>query len=412
MRNRKSCFSMMMRANNYCWSVRSRTLFCAVLCFTWLSNAHTIEESETSGSNTVARSLPITYDELPSPSAETTSAGQKQQSKALYRVSCPGLTECVPLAECPELLLEISRQCYRGDFSLSCGVNEYEPHVCCPRVVTSPTFNDQRAPAACGKSIVQGDFYNGLGAYPFVARIGFKNTKTGTFIFPCSGSIIARQIVLTSAHCALAKAESHRLSSVRVGDYDTRTDPDCGSTGFCAPVAINHAVSQIIVHPDYIEGQYHHDIALLILRTPINYTVAAQPICLHARKQDLTVGRRVQIIGWGKLSTSAAKSPELQSLEVPLTSWDKCVRAYASTGALQSPQSIDGEWMCAGGEGRDACHGFGGAPLIIRDQGRYAQIGIMSFGAETCGALNMPSVYTSIAHYAPWIEANSPKVFV
>ena len=64
---------------------------------------------------------------------------------------------------------------------------------------------------------------------------------------------------------------SHR-SSVRVGDYDTRTDPDCGSTGFCAPVAINHAVSQIIVHPDYIEGQYHHDIALLILRTPINYT--------------------------------------------------------------------------------------------------------------------------------------------
>lgn len=124
----------------------------------------------------MARSLPITYDELPSPSAETTSAGQKQQSKALYRVSCPGLTECVPLAECPELLLEISRQCYRGDFSLSCGVNEYEPHVCCPRVVTSPTFNDQRAPAACGKSIVQGDFYNGLGAYPFVARIGFKST--------------------------------------------------------------------------------------------------------------------------------------------------------------------------------------------------------------------------------------------
>uniref|UniRef100_A0A182PE86 ethanolamine-phosphate cytidylyltransferase n=1 Tax=Anopheles epiroticus TaxID=199890 RepID=A0A182PE86_9DIPT len=374
--------------------------------------AHTIEESETPGSstNTAARSIPITYDDPASPSVETTAA--LKESKALYRVSCPGLSECVPLAECPELLLEISRQCYRGDFSLSCGVNEYEPHVCCPRV-TSPPFNDQRGSAAtCGKSIVQGDFYNGLGAYPFVARIGFKNTKTGTFIFPCSGSIIARQIVLTSAHCALAKAESHRLSSVRVGDYDTRTDPDCGSTGFCAPVAINHAVSQIIVHPDYIEGQFHHDIALLILRTPINYTVAAQPICLHARKQDLTVGRRVQIIGWGKLSTSATKSPELQSLEVPLTSWDKCVRAYASTGALQSPQSIDGEWMCAGGEGRDACHGFGGAPLIIRDQGRYAQIGIMSFGADTCGALNMPSVYTSIAHYAPWIEANSPKTFV
>lgn len=61
-------------------------------------------------------------------------------------------------------------------------------------------------------------------------------------------------------------------SSVRIGDYDTRTDPDCGNTGFCAPAAINHAVSQIIVHPDYVDGQYHHDIALLILRTAINYT--------------------------------------------------------------------------------------------------------------------------------------------
>ncbi|XP_053692139.1 venom protease [Sabethes cyaneus] len=333
-----------------------------------------------------------------------------REFKSTYRIGCPGGSECVALAECPQLLLETARQCYRGDFSLSCGVNELEPYVCCPKLVHNKY--DDRADGGCGKSIVQGDFYHGLGAFPFVARIGFKNTKTGTFIYPCSGSIIARQIVLTSAHCALAKADSHRLSSVRIGDYDTRTDPDCGNTGFCAPAAINHAVSQIIVHPDYVDGQYHHDIALLVLRTAINYTVAAQPICLHRRRQDLTVGRRVQIIGWGKLSTSGTKSPELQSLEVPLTSWDQCVRAYTTTGALQSSKSIDGEWMCAGGEGRDACLGFGGAPLIIRERSRYAQIGIMSFGAETCGAPNMPSVYTSIAHYAHWIEANTPTTFV
>ncbi|XP_058449201.1 venom protease [Malaya genurostris] len=355
--------------------------------------AHSIVESETSGSASVYRAGSPVFG---------------QESRSLYRISCPGRSECVPLAECPELLLETARQCYRGDFSLSCGVNELEPHVCCP---TQNKYDDQ-ADTGCGKSIVQGDFYSGLGAYPFVARIGFKNIKSGSFIYPCSGSIIARHIVLTSAHCALAKAESHRLSSVRIGDYDTRTDPDCGSTGFCAPAAINHAVSQIIVHPDYVDGQYHHDIALLVLRTPINYTVAAQPICLHRRRQDLTVGRRVQIIGWGKLSTSGTKSPELQSLEVPLTSWDQCVRAYSSTGALQSTKSIDGEWMCAGGEGRDACLGFGGAPLIIRERSRYGQIGIMSFGAETCGALNMPSVYTSIAHYAQWIDANTPTTFV
>ncbi|KAL9706961.1 hypothetical protein quinque_010479 [Culex quinquefasciatus] len=396
-------WKMIGRFNNANGGNRLQLLFCILTISLELEQvyAHSIVESESTGTSNSAAFR-----------GGTTASGY--EPKSFYRISCPGQSECVPLADCPELLLETARQCYRGDFSLSCGVNELEPHVCCPR--TPNRFDDDRngENVGCGKSIVQGDYYNGLGAFPFVARIGFKNTKTGSFIYPCSGSIIARQIILTSAHCALAKADSHRLSSVRIGDYDTRTDPDCGNTGFCAPAAINHAVSQIIVHPDYVDGQYHHDIALLILRTAINYTVAAQPLCLHRRRQDLTVGRRVQIIGWGKLSTSGTKSPELQSLEVPLTSWDQCVRAYSSTGALQSTKSIEGEWMCAGGEGRDACLGFGGAPLIIRDGAtkRYAQIGIMSFGAETCGALNMPSVYTSIAHYAHWIESNTPTTFV
>lgn len=49
--------------------------------------------------------------------------------------------------------------------------------------------------------------------------------------------------------------------------------------------------SQVIVHATNYRlrmmisfassGLYHHDIALLILRTPINYTVAAQPVCLQ-----------------------------------------------------------------------------------------------------------------------------------
>lgn len=61
-------------------------------------------------------------------------------------------------------------------------------------------------------------------------------------------------------------------TSVRLGEYDTVSDPDCSTSGFCAPTVINHMISHVVIHPDYKNGQYHHDIALAILKTPLNYT--------------------------------------------------------------------------------------------------------------------------------------------
>ncbi|XP_026843294.1 phenoloxidase-activating factor 1, partial [Drosophila persimilis] len=230
-----------------------------------------------------------------------------------------------------------------------------------------------------------------------------SDVNTGAFAYPCAGAVIARRVILTAAHCALAKADGHRLSSVRVGEYDTSSDPDCANTGFCAPRSVNHAISHVIVHPDYKQGSYHHDIALLVLKTPLNYSVATQPICLQKTRANLVVGKRATIAGWGKISTASIRQPEMTHLDVPLTSWDLCLRNYGSTGALESPNSIEGQWMCAGGEGKDVCQGFGGAPLFIQENGIFSQIGIMSFGSDNCGGL--PSVFTSVTQFTDWILA-------
>ena len=157
--------------------------------------------------------------------------------------------------------------------------------------------------------------------------------------------------------------------------------------------------------------------------------MATQPICLQKSRANLVVGKRATIAGWGKMSTSSSRQPEMSFLDVPLTSWDLCLRNYASTGALESPNSIEGQWMCAGGEGKDVCQGFGGAPLFIQENGIFSQvkwqiqklfslpiylcvflfqIGIMSFGSDNCGGLRIPSVYTSVAHFAEWIHDNTP----
>jgi hypothetical protein len=39
-------------------------------------------------------------------------------------------------------------------------------------------------------------------------------------------------------------------------------------------------------------------------------------------------------------TTGQQRSPEMQFLDVPLASWESCVRVYQSTGALDASQSI------------------------------------------------------------------------
>lgn len=38
-----------------------------------------------------------------------------------------------------------------------------------------------------------------------------SDTLTGEIKFPCTGSILRKRVILTTAHCALAKADNYKL---------------------------------------------------------------------------------------------------------------------------------------------------------------------------------------------------------
>lgn len=40
------------------------------------------------------------------------------------------------------------------------------------------------------------------------------------------------------------------------------------------------------------------------------------------------------------MSLSNIRSPEMQYLDIPLASWDQCLRIYGASGALDSQKSI------------------------------------------------------------------------
>lgn len=95
---------------------------------------------------------------------------QDRSSASFYRtVTCEATSECLPLSECSPMQYQAAKTCLAsGDRSMSCGSSSIEPYVCCPR----SKFDTVRA---CGKSLVSGQFFKGLGSFPFVARIGFKS---------------------------------------------------------------------------------------------------------------------------------------------------------------------------------------------------------------------------------------------
>ena len=113
---------------------------------------------------------------------KTDREGRATGERAGYQLACPSNSECTALRDCPLILLEATTRCYNSDRSLFCGVNQnFEPYVCCP---TIPSYdgnsNNLNYPVdkfngICGKSLVQGSAYKKLGAFPFVARIGFKS---------------------------------------------------------------------------------------------------------------------------------------------------------------------------------------------------------------------------------------------
>ncbi|XP_050093292.1 uncharacterized protein LOC126576167 [Anopheles aquasalis] len=97
---------------------------------------------------------------------------------------------------------------------------------------------------------------------------GWK-TKDGTTEWICSGTLITRSVVITSAYCLLADGDLPILVNVAEGNPNaTWSRPN--------PVGIK----EVIIHPGYNATTLQYDIGLVRLVQPIVPTARKYPICL------------------------------------------------------------------------------------------------------------------------------------
>lgn len=59
-------------------------------------------------------------------------------------------------------------------------------------------------------------------------------------------------------------------------------------------------VESIITHPNYYTDGLYHDVAVLILSTPVQIAANVQPICLPEQGKIFSPGIRCLATGWGR----------------------------------------------------------------------------------------------------------------
>ncbi|XP_063535594.1 uncharacterized protein LOC134745481 [Cydia strobilella] len=247
-------------------------------------------------------------------------------------------------------------------------------------------------------SYVDGD--SEFGEYPWQVAILKKDPKESVYV--CGGTLIDGSHIMTAAHCV--KSYKGFELRVRLGEWDVNHDVEFFPY-------VERDVLSVHVHPMYYAGTLDNDLAILKLEQPVDWTKYPHisPACLPDKYTDYA-GQRCWTTGWGKdaFGDNGKYQNILKEVDVPILSHGVCQNQLRQT-RLGYNYELNPGFLCAGGEeGKDACKGDGGGPLVCEHGGTWQLVGVVSWGIG-CGQPGVPGVYVKVAHYLDWISQITGK---
>jgi len=218
--------------------------------------------------------------------------------------------------------------------------------------------------------------------------------------------------VLTAAH-KLSKIGQSDLLKVRVGEWD--------ASGFNAPEREEHdeyTVVRITKHPRFSSKRLNYNMAILKVDRDIDLrknsvNTACLPSCDNQFdfKFNNGTGTRCWVAGWGKDQVNGQFQFIQRKVDLPLYDFNRCQQTLKTAMNKRQPGlgnnfSLSSNEVCAGGEeGKDACTGDGGSPLVCQGtSGRWTVVGLVTWGVGC--ASDVPGVYAKVSYFKDWINSN------
>uniref|UniRef100_A0AAG5DTL3 Peptidase S1 domain-containing protein n=1 Tax=Anopheles atroparvus TaxID=41427 RepID=A0AAG5DTL3_ANOAO len=240
------------------------------------------------------------------------------------------------------------------------------------------------------------------GQFPWHAALYRLERTQATASYVCGCFIVGNRALLTAAHC-VTDASGFQLAAseltIRAGLHDLLA---------LARHSQEHRVQRIVRHGNYSLGSPRHDVALLTLRTVVEFGEFVQPICLpsagtHAPGSGI-------VAGWG-LTEDDELARTLRASAMPVVDLLRCLR---SDPELFGQVLYDG-MFCAGWQnGTNVCNGDSGGAFVATVNGSWTAFGIVSFtGLREEASAGHPfrcdtrslAGFVSVPKYRRWIES-------
>jgi len=201
----------------------------------------------------------------------------------------------------------------------------------------------------------------------------------------CGGSIVASDFILTAAHCV----EPNMNVTIIIGAHNRLVEE---------PNQFRVWTTDVIIHPEWTPALIRNDIALLRLTTPLQWSVAVQPLLLPrvSHLGNAFANEQATVSGWGRFSDDLPQaSPTLNWITVPTIANSVCNIWFLGT--------IQATNICAE---QSTCQGDSGGPLTVVDEfGDTIQVGVVSFGIALGCERGWPTAFARVTSFHDWIHS-------